>query len=72
MTQPTFPAPKNILENIVKQTFNKRRKMIRHTLKGIHVDINSILLNLGIDPVSRPEDLSVEQFCKLASKLNEL
>ena len=54
------------LQRVVKLAFNQRRKMLRQSLKNLHPEILTILPKVGIDPKSRPEDLSIDQFCELA------
>lgn len=52
---------------IVKTAFNQRRKTLRNALKSLDIkqhDIEDNLLNL------RPEQLSVEQFIELTSKIS--
>ena len=52
-------------KNIVRTSFNHRRKMLRSTLKGFSEDLSLI----DFDFTKRPEDLSVEDFIFLTSKL---
>ena len=54
------------LQRVVKLAFNQRRKMLRQSLKNLHPEILNILPKAGIDPKSRPEELSIDQFCELA------
>jgi 16S rRNA (adenine1518-N6/adenine1519-N6)-dimethyltransferase len=52
---------------IVKMAFSQRRKMIRNTLKPF---INEAALDaLGISPLSRAENLSLEEYVKIANSL---
>lgn len=60
--KPLAPAEWRWLEAIVASAFNQRRKMLRSALKSWGLDLDA----LGIDPKSRAEELSVEQFCVLA------
>ena len=53
---------------LVRQAFSQRRKTLRNTLKGICSE--SVILEAGLDPKVRPEQVSVESFVQLAS-LNE-
>lgn len=53
------------LEKITAQAFNQRRKMIRSSLKP-HIEI---IENLGINPSLRAENLSVQDFIKIAAQL---
>jgi len=55
-------------EALVRQAFSQRRKTLRNTLKGICSE--SVILEAGLDPQTRPEKVSVEDFARLVS-LNE-
>ena len=58
--QPTFKT----MEHIVKAAFSQRRKMLRSTLKPyLH-----ICEKCGIDITKRAEDLTVEEFVKIAAE----
>ena len=59
---------KNIksLEELTKQAFNKRRKSIKNSLKNVS-NISDFLKELNIEDKVRPEEISVDQFCKLAN-----
>ncbi len=59
----TLPCNEKLFFEVVKTTFNQRRKMIRNSIK-------SILLNLGGDfelLSKRPEQLGVTEFIKLTN-----
>jgi 16S rRNA (adenine1518-N6/adenine1519-N6)-dimethyltransferase len=59
------------LENLVKLGFSSKRKMLRNNLKGV-VDVETlvqVLENLQINPQSRAEDLSVEQWVNLSDRM---
>ncbi len=60
--EPLAPAEWRWLEAVTAAAFNQRRKMLRSALKSWAFDFDS----LGINPEARAEELSVEQFCKLA------
>ena len=66
--QPLFPAKRQILEKITAQAFGQRRKMLRSSLKK--VGGGDLLLATNIDPTLRPENLSIEDFCRLAQAYN--
>ncbi|MGD8712172.1 MAG: 16S rRNA (adenine(1518)-N(6)/adenine(1519)-N(6))-dimethyltransferase RsmA [Thiohalophilus sp.] len=53
---------------LVNRVFSQRRKMLRHSLKGV-LDETS-LTGLGIEPTLRPEQLDLEAFAKLANALD--
>tara|TARA_R110002096_G_scaffold416576_1_gene619176 strand:- start:43180 stop:44028 length:849 start_codon:yes stop_codon:yes gene_type:complete len=60
-------APKQkTLERIVSAAFNQRRKMLRASLKALGIDPIPKLAAAGIKETSRAEELSVDDFCKLA------
>jgi 16S rRNA (adenine1518-N6/adenine1519-N6)-dimethyltransferase len=57
----------NILEKLTNIAFLAKRKTIRNNLKNL--DIN--LENLNINPQLRPQDISVEDYCKMANYAKE-
>ncbi|SDJ48784.1 16S rRNA (adenine(1518)-N(6)/adenine(1519)-N(6))-dimethyltransferase RsmA [Billgrantia gudaonensis] len=63
-----FPArDEALLFDVVRQAFGQRRKTLRNNLKG-RVD-GEALEGLGIDPVRRPQTLTVEEFVRIANHL---
>ncbi len=54
------------IKKITKLAFEKRRKTIKNSLSSIK-DINQVLKILKINPQSRAENISVEQYVKLAN-----
>ena len=64
--QAHFKTNHQTLQKVVKLAFSQRRKMLRQSLKNLHPEILTILPEVGIDPKSRPEELSIKQFCGLA------
>ncbi len=63
---PRFEANPATLSRIVAAAFNQRRKMLRAALKGQAPDMEDRLLEAGIAPTERAEQVSVEAFCALA------
>ena len=61
-----FQTNHQTLQRVVKLAFSQRRKMLRQSLKNLHPEILTFLPKVGIDPKSRPEELTIEQFCLLA------
>ena len=57
------------LEELTKIAFNKRRKSIKNSLKSIS-NISHFLKELNIEDRLRPEQISVDEFCKLANLIN--
>ncbi|MEN8237109.1 MAG: 16S rRNA (adenine(1518)-N(6)/adenine(1519)-N(6))-dimethyltransferase RsmA [Pseudomonadota bacterium] len=55
------------LETVTKVAFQKRRKMLRSTLRALFPEnLENILRELDITPTARAEELSVQQFVNLA------
>ena len=65
LAQPRYPCSQHALEFITRTAFGQRRKMLRSSLKKINGD--QLLAEAGIAPESRPQDIYIEQFCKLAN-----
>jgi 16S rRNA (adenine1518-N6/adenine1519-N6)-dimethyltransferase len=72
LDDPVAPARLAALEAVTAAAFGQRRKMLRASLKTLHKDAPGWLGDLGIDPQARPEVLSVEDFCALARRYDEL
>jgi 16S rRNA (adenine1518-N6/adenine1519-N6)-dimethyltransferase len=69
LTHPRYPCSQHSLEFITRTVFGQRRKMLRSSLKKFNGD--QLLADAGIAPESRPQDIDIEKFCKLA-KLYEM
>jgi len=65
LAQPRYPCSQHALEFITRTAFGQRRKMLRSSLKKINGD--QLLAEAGIAPESRPQDIDIEKFCKLAN-----
>jgi 16S rRNA (adenine1518-N6/adenine1519-N6)-dimethyltransferase len=52
---------------VVQTAFSQRRKMLRNTLKGTLSDVG--FAELGIDPTRRAEDLTVDDYVRIANHL---
>lgn len=63
---PRFPADAAVLARITAMAFNQRRKMLRSSLKGLHPDVEAMLIACDIAPTARAEEIGLEQFCALA------
>ncbi len=64
--EPRYPADAKVLERVVAQAFNQRRKMLRSALKGLVPDLEDRLIAAGIAPTDRAETVDLERFCALA------
>lgn len=56
------------VEKLTAQAFSMRRKMIRQGLKSIK-NLDSLCDEIGILPTMRPEELTPQQFLRLAKKI---
>ncbi len=63
---PRYPADAAVLNRITSMAFNQRRKMLRSSLKGLGPQVEAQLLEAGIEPTARAEEISLERFCALA------
>jgi 16S rRNA (adenine1518-N6/adenine1519-N6)-dimethyltransferase len=55
------------LQRVTEAAFGQRRKMLRQSLKTLRVDAASLLVEAGIDPTARAEEIPVEGFVALAN-----
>jgi 16S rRNA (adenine1518-N6/adenine1519-N6)-dimethyltransferase len=58
------------LERVTAAAFGQRRKMLRGSLAGVYADPVATLERLGLRPTARAEELSVDDFVRLASALD--
>ena len=72
LPQPRYPADARTLSRIVAAGFNQRRKMLRASLRGIAPNIEVLLIEAGIAPTARAEEISLERFCALARLVKAL
>lgn len=58
---------------LIHAAFNQRRKTIRNSLSGLFpkTDLNCLLEKARLNPQSRPEQLSLDDFSRLANMLNK-
>ena len=71
LEEPRFPAKPSTLTKLVFKAFNQRRKMLRTSLKNHIPNITEVFEMANILPSNRAEDLSVEQYCKLANIIDQ-
>lgn len=51
---------------VAARAFNQRRKMLRRSLAGLFDEPVAVLERCGIDPTARPQDLTTDQFLRIA------
>jgi 16S rRNA (adenine1518-N6/adenine1519-N6)-dimethyltransferase len=66
--KPLAPARIEDLERVTAAAFGQRRKMLRASLKGLG-DAASLLEAARLTPTARAEELTVEEFCRLAETM---
>ncbi|MBF0537416.1 MAG: ribosomal RNA small subunit methyltransferase A [Nitrospirae bacterium] len=54
---------------VIRTSFLKRRKTIANNLKAYDINIKDILSDIGIDPMTRAERLSLEDFARITQSL---
>lgn len=62
----------NSLEKLVKTAFSQRRKKLSNSVKNLlpkGADIDALFTRAGIDASKRPEELTVEEFCRLSNTI---
>ena len=57
------------LDYILKISFRQRRKTIKNNLKTFYIDAEKKILECGIDPNARPQDLEPSDYEKLSKVL---
>jgi 16S rRNA (adenine1518-N6/adenine1519-N6)-dimethyltransferase len=64
---PVAPADPAALERVLAAAFGQRRKMLRQSLKAVTPETEALLARAGIASTRRAEELSIEEFCALAT-----
>ena len=65
LPSPRFPCSQTALEEITRIAFGQRRKMLRSSLKNLGGE--RLLKAAKIDPKKRPQEINIQDFCRLAS-----
>ena len=60
-----------LFHDIIKKSFQSRRKMLKNTLKNNYGDIFELMKLCGIDENSRPENITLQQFCELTRAIEK-
>ncbi len=67
-----LPCDAKLLSEVTQAAFGQRRKMLRQSLKSLHVDPAALLEKAGIEPTKRAEEIEVEGFVALARALETM
>ena len=68
---PSPACSRAALEKVTAAAFGQRRKMLRSSLKQAASEPEPLLIAAGIDPTARAEELSIEDFGRLALLLEK-
>lgn len=55
------------LEYVCRQVFGQRRKVLSNSIKTIGPEATELIQLSGLDPLKRPEELTVVEWCQLAN-----
>jgi 16S rRNA (adenine1518-N6/adenine1519-N6)-dimethyltransferase len=69
-TPPVAVADPNLFRHLVKTVFTQRRKQLLNSLRSVCRDPMDTLQGAGIDPMRRPETLSLSEFAALSNALS--
>lgn len=59
----------NKLDTLLKNSFRHRRKTLKNNLKDFTINSEKKIINCGIDPNLRPQDIKPEEYLKLSKHL---
>ncbi len=68
-TLPLAPARQEALQKVLNTAFQQRRKMLRRSLKALEGFHEEWFERTSLSPLARPEELTIEEFCRLSSCL---
>jgi 16S rRNA (adenine1518-N6/adenine1519-N6)-dimethyltransferase len=68
---PEIPCDVHALERVTAAAFGQRRKMLRSSLRALFPDTSATLSGLDISDDLRAENLTINQFARLANVLKE-
>ena len=60
-----------LFQEIIRKSFQGRRKLIKNTLKTSYRNISAIMETCNIPHDSRPENVTLEQFCELTHAIEK-
>ena len=60
-----------LFQEIIRKSFQGRRKLIKNTLKTSYRNISEIMETCNIPQDSRPENVTLEQFCELTHAIEK-
>lgn len=57
------------LENVTRAAFGQRRKMIRQSLKGLPLPVETLIASAGLKGTERAEELPIDSFLTMAKEI---
>jgi 16S rRNA (adenine1518-N6/adenine1519-N6)-dimethyltransferase len=64
--KPIVDVEMDISNKVVATAFSQRRKILRSSLKALEINVDDLLIKSNIEPTLRAEQLSLEDFAKIA------
>ena len=69
-SEPMYEYKASSLDSLLRMLFNHRRKMIKASLRRYLSDVEELLMNNGIDPKKRPQELTIQELARLSLAYN--
>jgi 16S rRNA (adenine1518-N6/adenine1519-N6)-dimethyltransferase len=67
LSEPATDVDREVLFQVVRAGFGQRRKMLRRSLRGILDE--AAIVGSGVDPTARAEELGLDQWASMASRV---
>jgi 16S rRNA (adenine1518-N6/adenine1519-N6)-dimethyltransferase len=68
--KPLYDVDLKILEKLCKTAFAQRRKTIRNNLKNFIPNVDEVFEQVGLSPLTRPEDIPIKTYCDIVKLIN--
>lgn len=68
--KPLYDVDLKALEKLCKAAFAQRRKTIRNNLKNFIPNVDEVFEQVGLAPLTRPEDIPIKTYCDIVKLLN--
>jgi len=69
--EPLAPAPIKELELVCRQVFGQRRKVLSNAITTLGEGSRELIKRANLDPMKRPDALTIEEWCTLARAYKE-
>lgn len=68
--KPLHDVDLKVLEKLCKAAFAQRRKTIRNNLKSFISNVDEVFEQVGLPPLTRPEDIPIKTYCDIAKLIS--